>query len=153
MSSGVCIYLTTKTHYSFHLLTFCLVVMEATEAGSEGLVRTVNENPSHSPVCVFSPLLPILLFSLFSPASISLSTFRQFDCVQFVSWHRLEHFSIFNTYLFSSSFISSLLLLLCLTAVINVRGFGEFPSPTGVAGACSQATDGSGHYYNYYKNV
>lgn len=149
MSSGVCIYLTTKTHYSFHLLTFCLVVMEATEAGAEGLVRTVNENPSHSPVCVFSPLLSILLFSLSSPASISFSTLGRFDCVQLVPWHRLEHFSIFN----SSSFISSLLLLLCLTAVINVRGFGEFPSPTGVAGACSQATDGSGQYYNYSKNV
>jgi len=36
--------LKTKTNYALHLVTFCLVVMEATRAGSEDLVGTVNEN-------------------------------------------------------------------------------------------------------------
>lgn len=41
--SGEMQHLKTKTHYALHLVTFCLVVMEATRMGSEAQVRTVNE--------------------------------------------------------------------------------------------------------------
>lgn len=64
-------YLTTKPHYSLHLLTFCLVVMEAAEEWSEGLVGTVNENPPHSRICVLLALVSILLLSFIYSASVS----------------------------------------------------------------------------------
>lgn len=70
-----------------------------------------------SNLCHFSPPVHPPVSSLFSPASNSFSALGQFDYVHFVSWRCLEHFFfIFNTHLHSSSFISSLLLFLCLTA-------------------------------------
>lgn len=83
-------HLKAKTHYTLHLVTFCLVVMEAARMGSEALVGTANENLlSH--ISILHPLSCQSFCSAYDQKSLLASyrivTFKQCDYRLFVLTH------------------------------------------------------------------